>query len=84
MSNNLLVPENITILPLPPKSPKLNPVENIKTSGSSCVKTGSRTASSKSYEDIVDPCCHACELCKTDPGRSCPSAAENGRMSSDQ
>ncbi|WP_245304038.1 hypothetical protein [Agrobacterium bohemicum] len=29
MSNNLIVPENITILPLPPKSPKLNPVENL-------------------------------------------------------
>ncbi|WP_246299933.1 transposase [Sinorhizobium psoraleae] len=29
MSNNLMVPENITILPLPPKSPELNPVENI-------------------------------------------------------
>ena len=29
MSNNLVVPENITILPLPPKSPELKPVENI-------------------------------------------------------
>ena len=29
MSNNLVVPGNITILPLPPKSPELNPVENI-------------------------------------------------------
>ncbi len=29
MSNNLLVPANITILPLPPKSPELNPVESI-------------------------------------------------------
>ena len=29
MSNNLVVPENITILPLPPKSPELNPVENL-------------------------------------------------------
>jgi transposase len=29
MSNNLLVPGNITILPLPPKLPDLNPVENI-------------------------------------------------------
>ena len=25
MSNQLVVPENITILPLPPKSPELNP-----------------------------------------------------------
>jgi transposase len=29
MSNHLVVPENITILPLPPKSPELNPVENL-------------------------------------------------------
>ncbi len=29
MSNNLVVPENITILPLQPKSPELNPVENL-------------------------------------------------------
>lgn len=27
MSNNLIVPENISILPLPPKSPELNPVK---------------------------------------------------------
>ena len=25
----LIVPENITLLPLPPRSPELNPVENI-------------------------------------------------------
>ncbi|WP_033047962.1 transposase, partial [Sinorhizobium meliloti] len=29
MSNALIVPANITILPLPPKSPELNPVENL-------------------------------------------------------
>jgi len=29
MSNNLAVPANITILPLPAKSSELNPVENI-------------------------------------------------------
>ena len=29
MSNTLVVPDNITILPLPPKWPELNPVENI-------------------------------------------------------
>ncbi|MHC2543321.1 hypothetical protein ACVINY_004033 [Sinorhizobium meliloti] len=43
VSNNLVVPENITILPLSPKSPELN---RSKTSGSSCVKTGSPTVSS--------------------------------------
>ena len=29
MSNRLIVPPNITIFPLPPKCPELNPVENI-------------------------------------------------------
>lgn len=29
MSNHLVVPGNITILPLPPKSPELNPIENL-------------------------------------------------------
>jgi DDE superfamily endonuclease len=29
VSGNLVVPENITLLPLPPRSPELNPVENI-------------------------------------------------------
>ena len=30
-----------------------------KTSGSSCVRTGSRTASFKSFDDILDHCCYA-------------------------
>ncbi|KAA3518298.1 hypothetical protein GOZ90_12000 [Agrobacterium vitis] len=29
MSNNLAIPQNITILQLPPKSSELNPAENI-------------------------------------------------------
>ena len=29
LSNRLVVPANITILPLPPKCPELNPVENV-------------------------------------------------------
>jgi transposase len=29
LSNKLVVPLNITIVPLPPKCPELNPVENI-------------------------------------------------------
>jgi transposase len=27
--HDLIVPENITVLPLPPYSPELNPVENL-------------------------------------------------------
>ena len=56
MSNNLLVPENITILPLPPKSPELNPVENI---WQFMRDNWLSNRVFKSYEDIVDHCCYA-------------------------
>jgi transposase len=29
MSKALVVPDNITLMPLPPRSPELNPVENV-------------------------------------------------------
>ncbi len=29
LSSRLIVPDNITLLPLPPRSPELNPVENV-------------------------------------------------------
>jgi hypothetical protein len=56
-SPKLDIPDNITLLPLPPRSPELNPVENVSLSlialqstagqrDSSCATTGSRTASS--------------------------------------
>jgi hypothetical protein len=43
LSTRLVVPPNITIIALPPKSPELT---QSKTSGSSCATTGYRTASS--------------------------------------
>jgi hypothetical protein len=42
LSGRLAVPPNITLIPLPAKCPELNPQE---TSGSSCARIGSRTAS---------------------------------------
>jgi transposase len=56
LSANLIVPENISILPLPPRSPELNPVENLwqflrDNYLSNRVFT--------SYDDILDHCCHA-------------------------
>jgi transposase len=51
MSNNLAVPENITILPLPPKSPELNPVENI---WQFMRENWLSNRVFKSYENIVD------------------------------
>jgi hypothetical protein len=56
LSANLIVPENISILPLPPRSPELNPVENLwqflrYNYLSKRVFT--------SYDDILDHCCYA-------------------------
>ena len=56
LSANLVVPENISILPLPPRSPELNPVENLwqflrDNYLSNRVFT--------SYDDILDHCCNA-------------------------
>jgi transposase len=53
---NLEVPDNITLLHLPPYSPELNPVENIweylrKNKLAITVFDG--------YSDIVDKCCQA-------------------------
>ena len=42
-SEKLSVPANISLLPLPPKSPELN---RLRTSGNTCAATGSPTACS--------------------------------------
>ena len=56
LSAKLDVPDNITLMPLPPKSPELNPVENIwqfirENWLSNRIFT--------SYRDILDHCCYA-------------------------
>ena len=56
LSRHLIVPHNITLLPLPPKCPELNPIENIwqfirDNWLSNRVFSG--------YRDVVDHCCHA-------------------------
>jgi transposase len=56
VSPKLTVPANITLLPLPPRSPELNPVENVwqfmRDNWLSNRIFGS-------YEQIVDLCCDA-------------------------
>jgi transposase len=49
ISPKLKVPDNITLLPLPPRSPELNPGENVWLSNRIF----------HSYEEIVDHCCDA-------------------------
>ena len=55
MSGRLVAPPNITLVPLPPKCPELNP-ENIWEF--MCDNSLSNRIF-KSYDDIVDHCCHA-------------------------
>ena len=55
-SAKLKVPENISIVPLPPKSPELNPVENI---WQFMRDNWLSNRVFKSYEEIVDICCDA-------------------------
>jgi transposase len=53
MSGKLVVPANITLLPLPPKCPVLNPTENIRQFLRDNYLSNRVF---KSYDDIVDHC----------------------------
>ena len=58
VSTRLPIQDNITLLPLPPKSPDLNPVENIwQFMRDNWVSN----RVFKSYDDILDHCCFAYE-----------------------
>ena len=54
MSTRLIVPANITIIPLPPKCPELNPVENV---WQFLRDNWLSNHVFKSYDDLVDHCC---------------------------
>lgn len=55
-STKLVVPDNITVVSLPPRSPELNPVENVwPFMRDNWLSNRIFT----SYEDILDHCCHA-------------------------
>ena len=56
MSAKLNVPDNITLLPLPPRSPELNPVENI---WQFIRDNWLSNRIFKSYDEIVALCCEA-------------------------
>ena len=63
-SKNLVVPDNITLLPLPPYAPELNPVENVwqYLRSNQLAITVFET-----YADIVDACCDAWTSFATNP-----------------
>ncbi len=56
MSAKLTIPDNITLLPLPPRSPELNPVENV---WQFMRDNWLSNRIFQSYEDIVALCCEA-------------------------
>ena len=56
MSAKLAIPDNITLLPLPSRSPELNPVENI---WQFMRDNWLSNRVFKSYDDIVALCCEA-------------------------
>jgi transposase len=55
-SRDLAVPDNITLMALPPRSPELNPVENV---WQFMRDNWLSNRVFSSYADIVDHCCHA-------------------------
>ena len=56
MTNALIVPENISIIPLPAKCPELNPVENI---WQFMRDNWLSNRVFESYDEIADHCCDA-------------------------
>ena len=56
MTDKLDIPNNITLMPLPPRAPELNPVENI---WQFLRENWLSNRIFKSYDDILDHCCFA-------------------------
>ena len=65
-SRDLVVPDNITLLPLPPRSPELNPVENVWQFMRDNWLSNRVFASNA---DILDHCCHAWNTLVEQPWR---------------
>jgi hypothetical protein len=66
MSKSLVVPQNITLIPLPPKCPELNPVENVWHFMRDNWLSNRVFAS---YDAIVDHCCSAWNQLADQPWR---------------
>jgi transposase len=79
-SKRLVVPSNITLMPLPAKAPELNPVENVwqflrENWLSNRIFT--------SYSDILDHCCEAWNKLTDQPWRIMSIVSATGLMSAD-
>jgi len=65
-TKGLDLPDNITLLPLPPRSPELNPVENLWQFMRDNYLSNRIF---KNYDDIVDHCCEAWNKIADQPWR---------------
>jgi transposase len=66
LSKKLIVPANITILPLPPKCPELNPTENVwQFMRDNWLSNRIFTC----YDNVVDHCCDAWNKLEDQPWR---------------
>ena len=65
-SKDLIVPDNITLLKLPPYSPELNPMENVWQ-----YLRANKLAFTvfDTYDEILDKCCEAWNFFANDPER---------------
>ena len=66
MTAKLMVPANISIIPIPSKSPELNPQENI---WQYMRENWLSNRVFESYDDIVEHCCSAWNKLIQDPAR---------------
>ena len=73
-AKDLKAPKNISLLPLPPRAPELNPQENI---WQFMRANWLSNRIFKSFDEIVDHCCYAWST--FNPGKSCPSLAAIGQ-----
>jgi len=79
-SAKLEVPDNITIVLFPPRSPELNPVENVwQFMRDNWLSNRVFT----SYDDIIDHCCEAWNKLVDRPWTTCPSACAIGPIGHD-
>ena len=56
MTNRLVIPDNVILLPLPPRAPELNPVENV---WQFMRDNWLSNHAFKAYDEILDHCCDA-------------------------
>ena len=78
ISAGLVIPANITLLPLPAKCPELNPVENV---WQFMRDNWLSNRIFKSYDDILDHCCFAWNRLTDQPWRIMSSTCRHSRRS---